>query len=429
MKEFSGKKLLVLGGVKLACDIVIQAQKMGAYVAVLDYNVDSPAKAVADEGVLINAMDVDAVVDYCIQNKIDGVTTGFVDILMPVCYEVCKKLGLPYYATPKMLSMATNKVDFKETCLEYGIPVPKTYYVGERIPDDVYRQINYPVFVKPLDASGSRGAGVCADQVELDARFQEALSYSATKNAVIEDYVTGREFLLDYIAVDGEFRLLSMFDRYVCPDRGSAINYSNIALCPSAAISPYLEQVNENVIRMFKSLGFRDGLIFMQGHYDGKRIIFYEMGCRLGGSFYRLEEACIGFNPVEMTVRYALSGKMVNDINSIPHDVAHFHKYAIVCNFLLKGGDETIAEIRGMEEMEKLPSFVSSIVQRGVGTYYKQDRTVDKPAVCVYLLADSFQKAQEDLETLNTVFDIVNADGKSLLMQKFDPWKLAPTWD
>ena len=61
-KEFEGKKLLILGGVKLACDIVEQAHAMGAYVVVADYLENSPAKAVADEGVLINAVDADALV-------------------------------------------------------------------------------------------------------------------------------------------------------------------------------------------------------------------------------------------------------------------------------------------------------------------------------------------------------------------------------
>ena len=74
--KFKGKKLLILGGIKLACDIVKRAQKMGAYVVVADYNEDSPAKKIADEGILINAMDVDAIVDYCKKAHIDGITTG-----------------------------------------------------------------------------------------------------------------------------------------------------------------------------------------------------------------------------------------------------------------------------------------------------------------------------------------------------------------
>ena len=53
MKEFEGKRLLLLGGVKTACAIVEKAQEMGAYVIVADYNTDSPAKLISDEAILI----------------------------------------------------------------------------------------------------------------------------------------------------------------------------------------------------------------------------------------------------------------------------------------------------------------------------------------------------------------------------------------
>ena len=149
IKEFEGKKLLVLGGIALICDIVKRAQQMGAYVIVADYLENSPAKKIADKAVLINALDVDAIVEFCKEENVDGVTTGFVDILLEPCYMVCKRLGLPCYLTPKMISMSTNKLDFKNTCKEYDVPVPQTYYVGGKLTEEVYSKIHYPVFVKP----------------------------------------------------------------------------------------------------------------------------------------------------------------------------------------------------------------------------------------------------------------------------------------
>jgi hypothetical protein len=51
--------------------------------------------------------------------------------------ELCKRLGLPCYITEKMLSMSTNKVDFKETCDKYDVPVPQTYLMGRDINEDL----------------------------------------------------------------------------------------------------------------------------------------------------------------------------------------------------------------------------------------------------------------------------------------------------
>lgn len=424
MRELEGKKLLIIGGVRLACDIVKRAQEMGAYVIVADYDENSPAKKVADKAVLINALDVDALVNFCKEESVDGVTTGFVDILQPPCYEVCKRLGLPYYVTPKMLTMSTNKIEFKNTCDEYGVPVPQTYLVGNTIDDQLLNTINYPVFVKPLDGSGSRGAGVCYNQEELLSQFSEAVGYSASKNAIIEDYITGRDFLLDYIAVDGEFRLLSMFDRYVTPDRGSAVNYANVSMAPSKSIDLYLYDINEKVINMFKKLGFRDGLLFMQGYSDGKKITFFEMGCRLGGSFYNHERACLGMDAIEMTVRYALTGRMVDDIHSVKYDIARYDKFALDCNYLLKGYNETVADIKGIEDVKQMPSCISTIQYQEIGYHYDKDKIVDRPIFTASIVSNTAEDVKKDVSYINNIFDVLNTDGKSILLTKIDPESL-----
>jgi biotin carboxylase len=262
---------------------------------------------------------------------------------------------------------------------------------------------------------------VCYNREELDAQFTEALSFSATKNAMIEDYITGRDFLLNYIAQDGEFRLISMFDRYVCSDRGSAINYSNIGKAPSKAIDYYLAEVNPKVVNMFKSLGFRDGLYFMQGYSDGNKITFFEMGCRLGGSYYNLENKCIDCDTIDMTIRYALTGKMTDNIFKYGVDVAKYDKIAITVNYLLKGKEETIGKITGIEEIKKMKSFVECEQRQFEGDHYKNERIVDRPVFSVYLVDDNMDEVRKDINYMNSVFEVLNVEGQSILTEKFDP--------
>ncbi|MBR6422500.1 ATP-grasp domain-containing protein [bacterium] len=424
MNELAGKKLLIIGATKTECDIVRYAKNKGIYTIVADYKEDSPAKLVADKPVLINALDVDALVDFCRKEKVDGVITGFVDILLRPYMDVCKKLDLPCYITEKMLSMSTNKIDFKETCSRYNVPVPKTYLTGNKIDKEILGKIKYPVFVKPLDGSGSRGAGVCKNETELFARFKDALSYSASGNAIIEDYISGREFLLDYIAVNGEFRLLSIFDRFMASDRGSAVNYSTISMSPSKAVDYYLENINDTVVNMFKKEGFTDGVLFMQGYYDGNRIMFFEMGCRLGGSYFNHEQACLGYNAMDMIINYALTGKMVNDINMISKESAKYKKYALDCNYLLKGCNETVAEICGMDEVEAMPECVEIQKYHEVGYHYDRERIVDIPIMVAEIVLENKEQVIEKVNYINNIFDVFNPEGKSILMDKLDPKSL-----
>ena len=53
MNNLRGKKLLILGGVQLACSVIKLAQQNGIYTIVVDYNEDSPAKRIADKSCLL----------------------------------------------------------------------------------------------------------------------------------------------------------------------------------------------------------------------------------------------------------------------------------------------------------------------------------------------------------------------------------------
>ena len=276
-----------------------------------------------------------------------------------------------------------------------------------------------------MDSSGSRGASVCNNREELNERFEEALSFSASHNALIEDYITGREFLLDYIAVDGKYRLLSMFDRYMTPDRGSAVNYSSISISPSQYIERYLTTVNNKVINMFKALGFTDGVLFLQGFSSNDKITFYEMGCRLGGSYYNHQKACLGYNALDMIINCALTGKMTDDIENIPIDIAKYKgKFALDCNYLLKGSDKTIAEIHGLEEIKRMPCCVELQQYHDVGYHYVKDRIVDIPIANAEIVLDSKEDVIEKVNYINRIFDVFDENGESLLYSKLDPREL-----
>lgn len=227
---------------------------------------------------------------------------------------------------------------------------------------------------------------------------------------------------MDYVGVDGEFKLLSMFDRYVSDDRDSAINYSDISVSPSKSIDLYYENFNSKVISMFKKLGFKDGLIFLQGYSNGDKITFYEMGCRLGGSFFNLESELLNLNPVEMIIRYAFTGKMLSTINEISDYSAKFSKIGYVCNYLLDIDleGEIISEIRGIEEIIKLPSYVNVIKHRDIGYTILKDKIIDKPVLTFFMIDDSIEDAKNTIGIMNEKIKVTNEFNESLLTKEFD---------
>ena len=70
--DVAGKKIAVLGGTLISCELVNAAKALGMHTTVIDYNPpeQSPAKLISDAHAQISVADVDAVVDYFKENKI-----------------------------------------------------------------------------------------------------------------------------------------------------------------------------------------------------------------------------------------------------------------------------------------------------------------------------------------------------------------------
>lgn len=415
LSGLKGKKLLILGGIQRTCVIVKRAQELGVYVIVADFDSNSPAKRIADEAVLIDAKDIDSLVDYCLANNVDGITTAYVDFLLPVCMEVGKRIGKPFYADELMIKLSTDKIAFKEVCEKYDVPVPKTYDVNAGNYKETARLLNYPVFLKPTDASGSRGADICYDYEDFCIKFEKAMSFSKKNEVTVEDYLSGTEFILDYILIDGKPYMVSMADRFTSKGRPIAINHPNLMILPSVNLGQYYKTVDSKVKKMFKDLGFKNGVIFLQGYTNGNCITFYEMGCRLGGTWPYIDEVFQGYNPIDMLVSHALTGKMLPD-EADPSTITPFFKgLASVIYFIATTGEGKISKITGLDEVKHMPQVATTIQYYREGDYFKLGTLTDILFLAVHLTASNYDELNEAMEEVYKSIDYLDENGKSLM--------------
>ena len=103
------KKLLLLGGFPQMIDIVTAAREMGVYTVVVDNNPTSAAKSFADKSFDISTNDVDALLRLCREEGISGVFSGFEDFNIHIAEQLCRRLGLSFYATKEQLEIVTDK--------------------------------------------------------------------------------------------------------------------------------------------------------------------------------------------------------------------------------------------------------------------------------------------------------------------------------
>lgn len=417
--EFKGKRLLYLGGISRARFVVERARELGAYVIVADYNDDSPAKVVADEGVLVDAMNVDAISELCLNKSVDGIMTGYCDILLPVCKEVARRIGMPCYYTDDMLRFTTDKDYFKTICTRYNVPCPKHFEIDRTNLQRAAADLNYPVFIKPVDASGSRGANACFTKDEFIKKYNIALSYSSKGLVSVEECLNGTAFILDYLVREGEARLLSMADCYVRPGRSSAINSPDLMILPSKELKRYHAKVDPHVKDLFRGEKFMNGLFFFQGYANESKITFFESGCRLGGTWPYIDEYYNKSNPMDMLFRHALTGKM-----STPEDFANicadYKGMAAIIYFLARDGEGEIAKTEGIEEVQNYEWVVHLMQYYFAGDRFDSFRQTDVRFLAVHLVADTFEELKSRVRRVYSKIKYYDRNGESLLAPAYN---------
>ena len=73
----------------------------------------------------------------------------------------------------------------------------------------------------------------------------------------------------------------------------------------------YIENIEENCKKMFRSVGIQNGMMFMQCKVEDDTCIVYDIGYRLTGSLeYKILKEVCDFDPLEMLIYFSVTGKM-----------------------------------------------------------------------------------------------------------------------
>lgn len=415
-ENLKGKKLLFLGAIRSLCEPIKIAKEMGIYTIAIDYLPNSPAKKVADEAHLISTTDVDAVVEFCKDNHVDGLFTAFMDSMLPYARKICDRLGFPFYASEEQIKLSLDKRFFKAKCREYGVPVPKDY--TELVCENKdYKNMAFPVVVKPIDYSGGNGVSICNSQEEFNKAYDYAMSQSPSKHILVEEYVKGDEITATYTMKDGEVSLSGLKDKFLSLDHDQILSQDDVLLFPSRHLQFYWEKINPCVIRMLKGMNATDGMVFFQGIATKDRITFFECGYRPNGDHdYRHIEHMNGINPIKMMLAYALTGKMEG--YELSQDNPFFTKYVLDLVVYAHGG--TIDRISGIEEIRKINNVFFAEYMHDIGDSFNEGHTLSQRVFRAYIADYSIEQIKETIKRIQKYFKIIDTKGNNMCYLPFD---------
>lgn len=421
MREFEGKKLLILGGNPETSALVRVANNMGIKTIVASGRHTDDAKKYAWKSSDIDGMDVPGLISLARDEQVDGVLVGVADILVPSYCKVCDALGLPCYASQRIVDVFAFKDVFKATCESYGIHGIPEYYLDAEMKQSDIDKIKYPVMIKPVDNGGGVGMTVVYNEEELRPAVEKALEASNKKRFIVEKYMECPDLGMYYTFKDGVCSASCIYDRYTTDEQPGLSRVCLGGTYPSKYINEYFDRMHDNAVRMFKEIGITDGILMLSGFYENGEFYVYDTGFRLQGEApHLLIKAIQGFDQREMLIRYALTGS-AGDLDLEEADDTYLRgKWAATQWFLLKQGK--IAEIEGFEEVDNDPRVVANVQRLYEGDTVPEEWIGNEKQVLtrLYLVCDSKQELADTLKEYAEKVKVFDENGNNMILKGFD---------
>ena len=248
------KRILMLGGSMQQIPIIKLAKEMGLYVITCDYTPNNPGHQYSDEYYNVSTTDLDGVLELAKKLNIDGIVAYASDPAAPTAAYVAEKLGLP--GNPyESVKICTEKDLFREFLTTHGLHAPKAK--GFSSLEEAKRDIDcfaFPVMVKPVDSSGSKGVVKIYTPSELENAVAEALDYSRSKRFVIEEFIEKKGYQVsgDGFSVNGEL-LFTSYGNELYSSAGGTREYVALGeFWPTLLSEEQKQKVDEEIQKMIR---------------------------------------------------------------------------------------------------------------------------------------------------------------------------------
>ena len=210
-----------------------------------------------------------------------------------IAAQVNETFGLPGNSTAAAMA-SRNKLESRRMFEAAGLLVPafRAITVAANAAD-ISLSLSYPVVLKPLALSGSRGV-IRADNTSefvsafnrlralLDQPDVRAERESAHGTLLIESFIPGREYALEGVLTDGRLQLFAIFDK---PDPLDGPFFEEtIYVAPSREPEDVQSRIVSTVAAGASAIGLRNGPLHAECRVNDRGVYVLEIAARpIGG--------------------------------------------------------------------------------------------------------------------------------------------------
>ena len=295
-------RLVILGTNEYQNPLIVRAKELGYETHVFGWKTGAIGESTADVYHNVNILDYDTLWEEV--QKVDpcGVASIASELAMHPMNYLLRKMGIPCNSL-ETETIATNKYLMRCAMRDGGIDGPSFTLVEEGFDKSCLAGFEYPLIIKPVDLSSSRGVMKINTEAELDEAIEYAMGWSKTKQCILEEFIEGQEYSGESIAYDGKYKLLVVTEKSTT----GAPHFVETGHRQPAKLSPeMLQKVEQTLYKAFASMGIKYGAVHPEFRITKEgRICFMEIGARMGGD-------CIGSVLVPISSGYDYMGMVIS---------------------------------------------------------------------------------------------------------------------
>ncbi|MBW3526229.1 ATP-grasp domain-containing protein [Shewanella sp. NKUCC05_KAH] len=270
------KKIAIIGSGEFQLPLIRLAKMQGIETHVFSWGGN---ELIGDYFYKISITEKKTILDKCKIIGIDGICSIGSDLANITVNYIADHLGLVGNSL-ECTEYTTNKYRMRQRLVKNKIPVPHFTFLNniESVSIPVY-----PVIVKPVDRSGSRGISLVDSVNDLSTAIKLAFEESFSKEILIEEFVTGREFSVESISFNGVHEILQITEKFTT---GSPDFIERGHTCPARITAGEQSLINDLVYRTLVAVNMSNGAAHteLKINENGDAYII-EIGSRMGGDY------------------------------------------------------------------------------------------------------------------------------------------------
>ena len=293
------KTLAIIGASYLQLPLVKRAKEMGLRTICFAWPQGAVCKEVCDTFYPVSITEQEEILRLCRAEQIDGICTIGSDVAAPTVAYVAEQMGLagnPYEAAVR----AHDKQIMHQILTDAGVDCPKSNVQSP------ISNLQLPLIVKPTDRSGSLGVQKVERPEDLQPAIELAKRLSIAGEAIVEEFIEGREISVEMISQHGVHHALQITDKTTT----GAPHFVELAHHqPSTLPAEMQTRIFAITRQALDALGLMNGASHSEYKITQEgRIVVMEIAGRMGGDFIGsdLVQLSTGYDFVKGVIEVAL---------------------------------------------------------------------------------------------------------------------------